>query len=302
MREYFIWLAKLITIFVVIFIIVPVLLGMMAALAGGLLSEGLPAVGKTVAVIELEGEILDSKGTVKELYKQAENTKVKGTVLRVNSPGGAVGPSQEIYEAVKNLNARSPKKPVVVSMGAVAASGGLYSSLSGAKIFAEPGTMTGSIGVIMQLPNVQRLVDWAGVSFVTIKSGELKDIGNMFRPMTDVERAFLQSTIERVQEDFVKAVVESRKIPEEEVRKFADGRLIMGSQARDLRLIDAYGGVYDAARAVFELAGEPLKDSEIPHLFYPRDRFSELREALDNIASIPGIFSRQAQLKYLMWP
>ncbi len=302
MREYFIWLAKLLTIFILLFIIVPVILGMVAALAGGLMSEGIPSRKKTVAVVELEGEILDSKGTIKELYRQAENPKVKGTVLRVNSPGGAVGPSQEIYDAVRTLNARNPKKPVVVSMGAVAASGGLYSSLGGSRIFAEPGTMTGSIGVIMQLPNLQRLVDWAGVSFVTIKSGELKDVGNMFRPMTEEERAFLQSTIERVQEDFIRAVIESRKIPEGEVRKFADGRLIMGSQAKELKLIDAFGGTYDAARAVFEIAGEPLKDTEIPHLYYPRDRFAELREALESISSIPGIFSRQSQLKYLMWP
>ena len=303
MREYFIWLAKLITVLAILFVLIPMLMGIAAFVAGTIAKEGVTgAVGKSVAVVELDGEIFDSKVTLRELYKQRQSPKVRGTVLRINSPGGAVGPSQEIYEAVRALNASNPAKPVVVSMGAIAASGGLYSALGGARIFAQPGTLTGSIGVIMQLPNLEQVTNWAGVHFITIKSGELKDVGNMFRQMTEGEKAFLQTTIDRVHRDFVRAVVESRKIPEEEVLKFADGRLILGSQAKDLRLIDAYGDVYDAARAVFELAGEPLKEGETPHLYYPRERFAELREALDGISNIPALFSRTVQIKYLMSP
>ena len=301
MREYFIWLAKLLTVLVLVFVAIPVLVGLSAAFLQMASTDSLPVRGKNVAVVKLEGEIFDSQEIVKELYKQAENKKVKGIVLRVNSPGGAVGPSQEIYEAVKAINRRDPKKPVVASMGAVAASGGFYSALAASKIFAQPGTLTGSIGVVMQVPNFKRLADWAGVSMVTIKSGELKDVGNMFRDMTDSERAFLQGTISRVQNNFVEAVSDSRGIPREEVLKFADGRVITGSEARDLKLIDGFGDVYDAARAVLEIAGEPLKEGEIPDLVYPQDRFSEFRKVFEDASTFLKPFSAGAQFKYIMF-
>lgn len=301
MREYFIWLAKFFTVLFVMFVVLPFLIGVMGLALGTIMSEGLPSVGKSVAVVELNGEILDSKKIVKELYKQLDNTKVKGTVLRINSPGGAVGPSQEIYQAVKSINATNPKKPVVVSMGAVAASGGLYSALGGAKIFAQPGTITGSIGVIMQLPNVRKLSDLVGVNFVTIKSGELKDIGNIFREMTDKEKEFLETTIQQVHTEFVRDVSEGRKIPIEEVQNFADGRIILGEQAKNLKLIDELGGVYDAARAVFELAGSPLAAGEIPRLYYPRERFAEFQNVIEGLSNIKGLFSRTIQFKYLMY-
>ncbi|NMC61665.1 MAG: signal peptide peptidase SppA, partial [SAR324 cluster bacterium] len=300
-REYFIWLAKLITIFVIIFIIVPVVIGVSGLVIGLFVSDGLPSVGKSVAVVELSGEIYDSKSVIKELYKQAENKKVKGTVLRINSPGGAVGPSQEIYQAVRALNARNQKKPVVVSLGAVAASGGLYAALGGAKIYAQPGTLTGSIGVIMQLPNLRKLTDFAGVDFVTIKSGELKDVGNMFREMTENEKQFLQETIQRVHQEFVRDVSEGRKIPIEKVQQFADGRIILGEKAKELGLIDDFGSVYDAASAVCELAGEALQAGELPHLYYPREKFAELRNALESISNIRLLFTNNVQFKYLMY-
>ena len=300
MREYFIWLAKLLTVLALVFVGIPFLIGITAALLGGFMADGLPSMGKTVAVVELDGEISDSKDVVKELYRQAESSRVRGTVLRVNSPGGAVAPSQDIYETVRTLNAKMPKKPIVVSMGSVAASGGLYASLGARKIFAQPGTMTGSIGVIMQLPNVQKLAGLVGVNFVTIKSGQLKDVGNMFREMTPAERDFLQATVLRVHQDFVDAVAEGRGIPRDEVLKFADGRVIIGSQAKDLHLVDELGDVYDAARSIFELAGEPLGEGEFPKLYYPFDKFKDLRHALDSTLSIARIFSAQPEFKYLM--
>ena len=301
MREYFIWLAKLITILILVFIAIPLLIGIGAAMLQIAGTDLSPAQGKSVAVVKLEGEIFDSQEVLKELYRQADNKKVKGTVLRINSPGGAVGPSQEIYEAVKELNRKDSKKPVVISMGALAASGGFYSALGGVKIFAEPGTLTGSIGVVLQVPNLRRLADWAGVSMITIKSGELKDVGNMFRDMTDSERQFLQQTIQRVQSDFVKAVSESRGIPLEEVLKFADGRVITGSEAKDLKLIDGFGNTYDAARAVLEIAGEPLKEGEIPTLIYPQDKLSEFKKVFEDSMSFLKPLSGGVQFKYIMY-
>lgn len=301
MREYFVWLAKLVTILLLLFFVVPFLLGMAAVIAGGLMGDKVSSSAKTVAVVELEGEIFDSKEVLNDLYGQRDSQKVKGTVLRINSPGGAVGPSQEIFRAVKNLNSINPKKPVVVSMGAVAASGGLYSALGGAKIFAEPGTLTGSIGVIMQLPNVRKLADFAGINFVTIKSGEMKDIGNLFREMTDAERIFLEATLSKVHGEFKSAVSEGRNIPMEEVEKFADGRLIIGSEAKDLRLIDEFGGVYEAAAAALELAGEPLKPGEIPDLYYPSDRFKQFRRAFKGMSGVAEMFRNEVQFKYLMY-
>ena len=278
MKEYFLWLAKFLTSIVVLVVLVPLALVATVAAVGQIVSgetSGQPTKNpkKSVAILELTGVIENSKDVIEQLYKQVKNDKVRGIVLRINSPGGAVGPSQEIYDTIKKLRA---KKPIVASMDAVAASGGFYVAMGASKVYANPGTLTGSIGVIMQLPNFQKVADWAGVQMVTIKSGALKDVGNSFREMTPPEREFLEKTVHEVYEQFLTAVSESRGIDKDKARAFADGRVILGSQALELGLIDGFGGVYEAARAVFKELGEPLGDDEMPELVYPTERFKNL--------------------------
>jgi len=298
MKEYFIWLAKIITLLVIVLVFVPLLLAAtMAATRATEMTGLMDDKKKVVAVVELTGMIDGSKGILKKLHKHMEDDRVEGVVLRINSPGGAVGPAQEIYSAVKKLRKR---KPIVASMGAVAASGGLYAALGASKVFCQPGTLTGSIGVILQLPNFSKIVDKIGFEMVTIKSGELKDAGNSFRDMTQRERKFFQDTIDEAYEEFVQAIIDGRGLTREEVMKFADGRILLGSQAKKVKLVDEYGDIYDAARAVYELAGNPLKEDESPNLLFPDSRFSELREFLGAVLKIPKIFQGRMKIHYLM--
>ncbi len=295
MREYFVWLLKVLTVVVLVLVVPAMLGGIMAAVGSG---ESQPTSGNTVAVIELNGAIESSRDIIEKLHKQAANPKVKGIVLAIDSPGGAVGPSQDIYTEVKRLKA---KKPIVVAMSSVAASGGLYAALGASKIYAQPGTITGSIGVILQIPNFSKIADTVGVQMVTIKSGALKDVGNSFRAMTEEERVFLQSTVAEAYEDFVTAVSVSRNIPREKVKRFADGRIILGSTAKEIKLVDEHGSVYDAARSVFELLGTPLDEDEEPKLFYADDRFSEFKQLFESVSSVWLNATGQGfQLRYIM--
>lgn len=289
MNEYKVWLAKILTITVLVVVGGMVLAGAGAA-AGGL-------AGPRVAVVELEGPIEDSNDVLKALYEEARNKDTKAIVLRVDSPGGAVAPSEEIYNAVRRLKA---EKPIVVSMGSMAASGGLYSSLGASKIFCQPGTQTGSIGVIMQIPNFTSIADKVGVQMVTVKSGALKDVGNQFRPMTEDERKFLQDTAARVHSLFINAVVDGRKLPEAKVREFADGRVLLGHEAKALGLVDDFGDIYDAAREALKLANVTLDKEQLPNLVY-RDKKRELWERLFRSASsLPSLLNGQssAALRY----
>lgn len=297
MREYFIWLLKFITVFVMIFLIFPLFMVAILSLSGESIEA--PAASKNnVAVIELAGVITDSREVVEQLHKQVGNKRVKGVVLRIDSPGGAVGPSQDIYEAVRTLKS---KKPIVASMGAVAASGGLYAAVGASKVFAQPGTITGSIGVILQVPNFRRVAEMLGVEMVTIKSGELKDVGNSFRDMTPNEKQFLESTVNAAHDGFIAAVAEGRGLDLEQVKKFSDGRIILGSQAQELKLIDGFGDTYAAARAVFDLLGESLPEGEYPHLVYPQDKFRELKAILSGVEGVVRpLFSRDLSLWFLM--
>ncbi|MBN8550869.1 MAG: signal peptide peptidase SppA [Deltaproteobacteria bacterium] len=297
MKQYFVWLAKLLTLVVIFFVVVPLLMGGVLLATQKEMGSVSPEGDKLVAVIELNGIIESGKDIVEELHKQAADDKVKGIVLRINSPGGAVGPSQDIFSTVLKLK---KKKPIVASMGSLAASGGLYSALGASKIYAQPGTLTGSIGVIMQLPNFTKIADKVGFEMVTVKSGKFKDVGNSFREMTPEDRAFLENTIARVQDEFVQAVATGRNLSVEKVRTFADGRVILGSQAKELKLIDEIGDVYDAARAVFDLRNEPLKSEEEPNIFYPMDKFGQFKRFFESISSIPQLFSRSMELRYMM--
>jgi len=298
MKEYLLWLAKFLTVLLVFFFFIPLLLGaVIVATQGGLESTDLPDSGPVVAVVELKGMIEGSKEVVSQLHKQVRSDRVKAIVLRIDSPGGAVAPSQDIYDTVKRLKER---KPIVASMGNLAASGGLYAAMSASKVFAQGGTLTGSIGVIMQVPNFTHVAERVGVDVITIKSGKLKDVGNSFREMTEEERAFVTGRLETVHGQFISAVAEGRKLDRGVVQGFADGRLILGSEAKSLGLVDELGDVHAAARAALELAGAPLEDHEEPKLYYPAGKLDLVKEILENASSLTRFLSHSAELRYVM--
>ena len=214
-------------------------------------------VSSGVGLVAVKGLILDPLETVKQLHDFAKNDKVKAVVLRIDSPGGVVGPSQEIWSAVRKLR---EKKPVIVSMGSVAASGGYYIAAPATLIYANPGTITGSIGVLMKFSNLEGLMGKVGMKSFTLKTGKFKDVGSPARTMSAEERAMLQSVIESTHGQFIKAVAEGRRLPEEQVRAIADGRIFSGEQALQQKLVDRLGTLQDAvaeAGRAGGISGEP---------------------------------------------
>src|SRR5262245_42490956 len=232
------------------------------------LEDGSLPGGPRVALVPLEGIIVDADDLVRELRAHQENPAVRAVVLRINSPGGVVAPTQEIFAAVQRL--RAAGKPVMSSLGSVAASGGYYVATATERIFANPGTLTGSIGVVMQMANVEGLLKRVGVDYVVVKAGRYKDIGNFSRVMTPEERQILQALLDDVYTQFVTAVAEGRKLDREVVLRLADGRIYSGRQALALRMVDELGGLEDAVEAAGRLAGIVGR----PKVVYPRRRFS----------------------------
>jgi len=223
-------------------------------------------VGKRVAVLRVDDIILDSQVYLESLSAIRKDDSIKALVLRINSPGGAVGPSQEIYREVKLLR---EKMPVIASIGTVGASGGYYVACAAQKIIANPGTITGSIGVIAQFVNYEQLIKWAKVDVKVIKSGEFKDVGSPFREMTEAEKVYMQKLIDNVHSQFKNAVSEGRGIDLKEVDKIADGRVFTGEQARNLKLVDDLGTLGDAIR----LAGTMSGIGEEPNVvYYPKSK------------------------------
>jgi len=208
--------------------------------------------GEGVGLVEVKGIIIDGQETVRQLRDLKKDKRVKAVVLRVESPGGVVGPSQEICAEVKNL---ARVKKVVVSMGSVAASGGYYVSAPATLIFANPGTITGSIGVLMKFSNIEGLMGKVGLKAFTLKTGKFKDAGSPVRAMSPEERSMLQGVIDSTHGQFIRAVAEGRKLPVEEVRRIADGRIFSGEQALSLKLIDRIGTLQDAVEEAGRLGG-----------------------------------------------
>lgn len=208
--------------------------------------------GGKVALVRVEGPIIEAKSIIDELDEYKKDNSIKAVVLRVNSPGGGVVPSQEIYDEVKRL---AGKKKVVVSMGSLAASGGYYISAPANKIVANPGTITGSIGVIMEVPNVKVLMDKIGVKTEVIKSGKHKDIASPFRGIGKEERDILQGVMDDVHAQFIAAVSEGRKMPIDKVREIADGRIFSGRQAIKAGLVDELGDLDYAIKTAARMAG-----------------------------------------------
>jgi len=232
-----------------------------------------------VAIIDIKGPIYTSKEIIEKIHKYKKNRMVKALVIRLETPGGGVAACQEIYE---ELNKVKEKKKVVASMGGMTASGGYYIACAADKIIANPGTVTGSIGVVMHISNLEELFKKVGLKFEVIKSGAHKDIGSPSRTMTPAERTLLQKVINDVHDQFIGVIVKERGLDKRKVRSLADGRIFTGKQAKKLGLVDELGNLDDAIKLAGELAkikGEPkvIREKEkrkftIFDLIRPRDK------------------------------
>jgi protease-4 len=226
-----------------------------------------------VGVIEIRGLIESVQDSLKAFREFRKDANVKCILLRIESPGGGIGASQELYREVKRT---TEVKPVVASLGGIAASGGYYIASAASRIVANPGTITGSIGVISYFPNLRELLEKIGITAVIIKSGRFKDIGNPDREMTQEERELLQGTMDEAHRQFIRDVALGRNLPEEKIREIADGRIIMGERAQQLGLVDELGNFEDAVKASAVLG----KIEEEPELVYAKKKKSSLLDLL----------------------
>lgn len=210
--------------------------------------------GPKVALLEVDGLITDSERIIEHIRHHMENETVRAFVIRINSPGGGVAPSQEIYEEIKKVR-QLHEKPVVASLATVGASGGYYIAAAADKIVANPGSITGSIGVIIQIPNISDLLNKVGIRSVIIKSGQYKDLASATRELTPAERKLLQQLIDDIHDQFIEAVAEGRGLSREEVETVADGRIFSGRQALELGLVDQLGNLQDAIDTAAKMGG-----------------------------------------------
>lgn len=238
----------------------------------------LSAGGPKIAVVEVEGIISDSRDVVEQLDIYEKNNDVRAVILRINSPGGGVVPSQEIYAKVLKVRER---KTVVVSMGVLAASGGYYIASAADRIVANPGTVTGSIGVIMQFSQFDELLEKIGLKTRVIKSGVYKDTGSPFRDMTDEERLILQDMVDDIHDQFIEAVLANRDISREKLMEISEARIFTGRQALKEGLVDELGGFEDAVTVAATLAGIVGE----PTVLYPQKKKGLLRYLLSEAAS-----------------
>lgn len=248
---------------------------------------------ESVALLEVEGPIIDGEDTLKQLKQYIENPAAKAIVVRINSPGGAVAPSQEIYDGLKR--AKEQGKKVIVSMGSVAASGGYYIACAADEIYAMPGTITGSIGVIAEFPNVEGLMEKIGVKFDVIKTGKFKDTGSMFRPMSAEEEQLLKGMLLDVYDQFVEAVAQGRNMTIEHVKEYADGRVFSGRQALEYGFIDALGTQQDAIMRAASLSGIEGE----PNVIRKKKRSFLFGDYVENILHLPTSHSVNPPVQYL---
>ncbi len=268
------WLLIVIPVAAMIFIAFMVgMVSFFATTGGGTSIFG----GGRVGVIEVRGPIISAEETVKDIEELKKEDGIKSVILRIESPGGSVGASQEILEAVKLL---AKEKPLVASMGSVAASGGYYIACGATRILANPGTITGSIGVRMEHVAIGDLLRWAKVNLETLKSGRYKDIGTMERPLTDEERGILQELLDELRGQFKQAVMGARGLSAEEVEALADGRVFTGIRAKDLGLVDEIGGFAEAIKLAAQLGGI----SGEPELAYPKKRGGFIKRMIEGAA------------------
>lgn len=275
------WLKRLF-----LFVIVLMVLGLLTSILARL------PIGDRVAVVKVKGAIIEPDRIVERIQSAKEDESVKALVLRVDSPGGSVGASQEIYRALEDFKASG--KPLIVSMGNVAASGGYYISAPADVIFANPGTITGSVGVIVQHTEVKDLLEKLGIKTTSIKTGKFKDTLSPFRELTPEEKEYIRSTIHDAYEQFLQAILKyrSNKISEEKLRNIADGRIFTGKVAKELGLVDELGNLQDAINKARQMAGVPKA-----RVFYMEERRGILRRLMEE--DFQG-FTYPFMLYYLM--
>lgn len=252
-------------------------------------------VGDRIAVIKVDGVIVDPEPVIKKIEKAKEDGRIKALVLRVDSPGGSVGASQEIYRALERF--KESKKPTVVSMGNVAASGGYYISVPADYIYANPGTITGSIGVIIQHIDYKELLNRIGVNTTAIKTGNFKDTLSPFRKLTEEEKLYLESTIEDTYQQFISAILKYRsgKISEEKLKSIADGRIMTGLMAQKVGLVDGIGNIEDAIDMAKKFAH--VKEAKV---FYMEEKKNFFRKFLGMNFSDLKFYNYGTMVYYLM--
>jgi protease-4 len=284
MKSRTLWTGCLITFLVVLFFLG--ISGVVLALLG---KGSIFGPRERVGVVEIKGVLTDSRIAIKQLDRFKDDRNIKAIVLRINSPGGAVGPAQEILREVEKVRAQ---KKVVASLGTVAASGGYYIASGANFIMANRGTATGSIGVIMQFTNVEGLTKKIGVDFFNLKAGRYKDVGSPFRPMTPEDKAYLQGLLDNIYQQFLNDVAHNRKIPLAKLRTLAEGKIYSGEEARQIGLVDGFGNLPDAIEKAGRMGGIKGKVEAV----YPeKEGFSLLRlllgqdteESLSQHLSIP---------------
>ena len=256
--------------------------------------------GDKIAVVELNDVIISSEKTVEQIKKFREDKSIKAIILRINTPGGGVAASQEIYEEVKKT--RDSGKIIVVSMGSIAASGGYYIAVGSSLIIANPGTLTGSIGVIVQLLNIKDLAEKIGISQTTIKSGSLKDAGNPFKDLNDSAKAYFQDVVDNSFSQFLDVVARERKMDKDVLLPYANGRVFTGLQAKEYGLIDSLGTFEDAIRITSKMAGIEGE----PRIVRVKKRFSIFEEFLgakiEDVTSIKDKLFEEPILQYKFTP
>ena len=249
--------------------VIALLLGAILTLVSGSPASSLLSLREKIGIVNIEGAITDSEPVVTQLVQFRKDKGIKAIVLRIDSPGGAVAPSQEIYWEVKKAAA---SKTVIASMGKVAASGGYYVACAANKIVANPGTLTGSIGVLMEFLQVEELLKKIGVGLEVLKTGEFKDIGSPHRKLSEKDRELISSLLSDIQKQFVEAVARGRNLPIEKVREIADGRILSGAQSKEHGLVDELGNFQDALELAKKMTGV---EGEVT-LVYPKKKGSRL--------------------------
>jgi protease-4 len=280
------WTGCLVTLLVVLFFVG--LSGVVLALLG---KGTLFASRERVGVVEIKGVLTDSRTIIKQLDRYRDDSSIKAIVLRINSPGGAVGPAQEVLREVEKVR---QKKKIVASLGTVAASGGYYIACGANLIMANRGTATGSIGVIMQFTNVEGLTKKLGLDFFDLHAGRYKDVGSPFRPMTPEDKAYLQVLIDNIYQQFISDVARNRKIQLAKLRTLAEGKVYTGEQAKQIGLVDDFGNLPDAIEKAGRLGGIKGK---VEATYPEKEGFSLLRLLLGQDTE-----DTLSQLKALPYP
>ena len=255
-------------------------------------ADGFSGLGSKVAIVNLDGVIISSTDIVRQLDRWGKDDNVRAIVMHINSPGGGVAPSQEIYDKLMKVRA-STDKPIVVSMSSVCASGGYYIACAADKIMAVPGTVTGSIGVVFEWPVLNKLLDKVGVQYETIKSGTVKDVGSPFREANDADRAMLQSVVDDTYDQFVNVVCERRGLPRDSALALATGAIFTGRQAQNLGLVDSLGTFDDAVDLAGELCGLGKNPNRIKEIRRRTVSIFDLLGSLTNIDLGKLLDSRQ---------